>query len=67
MIKLKPSKKSEISEMVKEESQKIHEILSKEKGYRVLLYIDSPQMSTLDFAKLVDEKQMKYGDIVFII
>jgi 23S rRNA (pseudouridine1915-N3)-methyltransferase len=32
-----------------------------------LLYIDSQQMDTLKFAKLIEEKQMLFSDIVFII
>ena len=67
MIKLKPSKKNEVSDIVKEESQKIYEMLSKEKGYKILLHINSPQLSTETFAKMVEEKQMKHSDVVFVI
>jgi len=53
--------------MVKDESIQLGEVLKKEKGYKILLYIDSKQISTEDFFLLIEEKQMKYSDVVFIV
>lgn len=67
LIKMKPSKRSEIQEIVSEETKFLKNFLEKEKWYKVLLYIDSKQLNTEDFAKMVEEKQMKFSNIVFII
>jgi 23S rRNA pseudoU1915 N3-methylase RlmH len=45
----------------------LSKVLQKEKGYKVLLYIDSKQLSTEAFAKLVEDSRMKHSGIVFII
>lgn len=66
-VKLKPSKRSEICEILLEETQELKKHLEKIKWYKVLLYIDSKTMDTLEFAKFVLEKQMKYSDLVFVI
>lgn len=66
-VKLKPSKRKESHEIVSEESKELAKVLEKTKWYKVLLYIDSEQMDTLKFAKLIEEKQMLFSDIVFII
>ena len=66
-IKLKPSKRKEISEIIKEETLELQKFLEKEKGYKILLYIDSKQLSTEDFSKLIEEKQMQYANVVFFI
>ncbi|MDD2907759.1 MAG: 23S rRNA (pseudouridine(1915)-N(3))-methyltransferase RlmH [Candidatus Gracilibacteria bacterium] len=66
-IKLKPSKRKEFVEIINEESIELKKYLEKTKGYKVLLYIDSKTMDTMEFSKFVEEKQMKFGDIVFII
>lgn len=66
-IKLKPSKRKESNEIIDEESKELVNILEKEKWYKVLLYIDSKQLTTEEFYKLVEDKQMKYSNIIFII
>jgi 23S rRNA (pseudouridine1915-N3)-methyltransferase len=66
-IKLKPSKRKESHEIVSEETKELVKILEKTKWYKVLLYIDSKQMDTMQFSKLIEEKQMMFSDIVFII
>ncbi|ATU05769.1 hypothetical protein BKN14_05030 [Candidatus Gracilibacteria bacterium HOT-871] len=66
-LKLKPSSKKNISEIIKEETQVLEEILKKQKGYKVLLYINGKTFDSLDFAKFVEEKQVQFSDIVFII
>ncbi|MDP2090077.1 MAG: 23S rRNA (pseudouridine(1915)-N(3))-methyltransferase RlmH [Candidatus Gracilibacteria bacterium] len=66
-IKLKPSKRKEINEIIDEESKDLTKILEKEKGYKVLLYIDCRQLSTMEFFELIEQKQMQYSNIIFII
>ena len=66
-LKLKPSSKKNISEIIKEETQVLEEILKKQKWYKVLLYINGKTFDSLDFAKFVEEKQVQFSDIVFII
>lgn len=66
-IKLKPSKRKESKEIIKEESNHLLKIIEKTKWYKVLLYIDSKELDTLEFAKMIELKQMQYSDIVFII
>ncbi len=66
-IKLKPSKRKNPDEIVKDESIELSKILKKITGYKVLLYIDSKQMDTIEFSNMIEEKQMTFADIVFII
>lgn len=66
-IKLKPSKRKEVSEIIREESLELWKVLEKIKWYKVLLYIDSKQLDTIKFAEMIEKKQMQYSDIVFII
>ena len=66
-IKLKPSKRKEINEIIDDESKELNKILEKEKWYKVLLFIDSRQLSTMEFYELVEKKQMEYSNIIFII
>ena len=66
-VKLKPSKRKESSEIVKEESIELNKVLEKTKWYKVLLYINSKQLDTIEFSKMIEEKQMQYSDIVFVI
>lgn len=66
-VKLKPSKKKEEKAIIKEESQELEKILKKIKWFKVLLYINSKQLDSLEFAKMIDFKQAEFADIVFII
>lgn len=66
-IKLKPSKRKDIKEIVKEESKELLKVLEKTKWYKVLLYIDSKELDTIEFTQLIENKQMQYSDIVFVI
>lgn len=66
-VKLKPSKRKESFLIIEEETKALVSSLEKEKWYKVLLYIDSKQLSTMEFYKLIEDKQMKYSNIVFII
>ena len=66
-IKLKPSKRKESKLIIDEESKDLIKVLGKEKWYKILLYINSKQLTTEEFYKLVEDKQMQYSNIVFII
>ncbi|RAL57681.1 hypothetical protein BLD25_01990 [Candidatus Gracilibacteria bacterium GN02-872] len=66
-LKLKPSSKKNISEIIKEETQVLEEILKKQKGYKVLLYINGKTFDSLDFTKFVEEKQAQFSDLIFVI
>jgi len=66
-IKLKPSKRKESKEIIKEESTELNKVLNKTKWYKVLMFINSKQLDTIEFSKLIEDKQMQYSDIVFII
>lgn len=66
-IKLKPSKRKESQEIIKEESLELSKVLEKQKWYKVLLYIESKQLNTHDFYELIESKQMLFSDIIFII
>jgi 23S rRNA (pseudouridine1915-N3)-methyltransferase len=65
--KLKPVKSTNPDEIIKKESLILNKILEKTSWYKVLLYIDSEELSTQKFEKFIEEKQVKYSDIVFII
>lgn len=66
-VKLKPSKRNEINEIINEETLELKKYLEKNKWYKVLLYIDCKTMDTIEFSKFVEEKQMKFWDLVFVI
>jgi len=66
-IKLKPSKRKQKDLIINEESKQLLKVLEKTKWYKVLLYIESKQFNTLEFANLIETKQSKFGNIVFII
>lgn len=64
--KLKPVK-GEPNMIVKKESEELKKVLEKEKGYKVLLFIDSKEISTPQMAKMIEEKEMQFWNVVFII
>ena len=66
-LKLKPSKRKIEKEIIEDESKQLKTILEKENGYKVLLYIDSKELSTEKFLELIEQKQMTFWNIVFVI
>lgn len=66
-IKLKPSRKKEINEIIEDESKQLENYLKNIKWYKILLYIESEQFFSENFSKLIEEKQAKFWDVVFII
>ncbi len=67
LLKLKPSKKKNTNAIINDESKTLLSLLEKEKWYKVLLYIDSVDMSTKEFHDFIELKQMTHSNIVFII
>lgn len=67
LIKLKPSKKREESEMKKEETDRLLQVLEKTKWYKVLLFIGGKNFDSIEFEKFIAEKEMNFGEVVFII
>lgn len=67
IIKLKPSKKNEINDIIKDETDILNEKLKEIKGYKILLYIDWKVISTQDLAKEIELKKQNFSNIIFII
>lgn len=65
-MKLKPQK-WEPKEIIRKESDILLETLKKEKGYKILLYIDSKEMTTEKFAKFIDEKLVNFSSVAFVV
>lgn len=67
IVKIKPSKYKQSEQIINDESKTLATLLQKTKWYKVLLYIDSKQISTPEFTQLIENTQSQYADIVFII
>ena len=67
IIKLKPSKKKEIQEIIKEETQVLNQKLEFLKGFKILLYINWKEFSTEKLSEYIESKKQNYSDIIFII
>lgn len=67
IVSLKPSKKGSIEEIKREETKSLVEILSKKKGYKILLDIGGTEYSTLNFVEFLSKKKQVNGDIIFVI
>lgn len=67
VIKLKPSKRKEISEIILEETKDLKEKLEKTKWFKILLYISGEQLSTERFLELIEKQSQNFWNIVFII
>lgn len=67
VIKLKPSKKQEVSQIISEETSLLKEKLEKIKWYKILLFINGKEFSSEDFCNLCEAKIQTHSDIVFIV
>lgn len=67
LIKLKPSKRKSIKDILNEESKILLNFLDKQKWYKILLYIDSKQFTSIEFYDFIQKKQMLESNILFII
>lgn len=67
IIKLKPSKRKEIAEIIEEETEVLKEKLEKIKWYKILLYITWKDLSTEKLFEMCENKVQTYSNIVFIV
>lgn len=67
IIKLKPSKRKNESEIIEEETNILKEKLEKLKWFKILLYIEWKVISTELLSELVEKNKQTFWDIVFII
>lgn len=64
---LKPSKKRSANEVITEESNCLLKKLENQSSQKILLHMSGKQQSSENFAKYIDQKQMIFWDISFII
>ena len=55
-IKLKPSKKKEISEIIAEETDILKKYLEKIKWFKILLFINWKTLDSVSFSEFIEEK-----------
>lgn len=67
IIKLKPSKNTNNSLVVKEETSIIKNKLSSEKWFKIILNPIWKSYNTTDFSNLIENKKVVYPNIIFII
>lgn len=67
VIKLKPSKKNNISEIIDEETIILKEKLEKIKWYKILLHIEWKILSTQKLYELIEKKFLEFWNIVFVV
>ncbi len=67
IVKLHPSKKDNIAEIIKDETNIIKNYLEKQSWYKIILSINWKNFSTEEFLKLIDKKQEINSNIIFII
>lgn len=67
IIKLKPSKRKEIGEIIEEETDLLKEKLEKIKGYKILLYITWKELSTEKLFEMCENKIQTSSNIIFIV
>ena len=66
IIELPDESQGEINKILKLEGEKIKKYLNP-KDYIISLEIDGKNLTSLEFSKLIEEKQIKYSNITFII
>lgn len=67
IIKLKPSKKKGIAQIVSQESKILKKYLEKISGYKILLFIEWKKFSTQELFTLVEQKKQHFKNVVFIV
>ncbi len=67
IIKLKPSKKDSIDEIVREETRLVIDRLSKINAFKIVLSIEWKAFSTTEFMNFIEYKFQNYPEIVFVI
>ena len=66
IIELPDESQGEINKILKLEGEKIKKYLNP-KDYIISLEIDGKNLTSLEFSKLIEEKQIEYSNITFII
>lgn len=66
-IKLKPSKKNTVIEILKEESIALSNELKKQKWFKILLFIEWEHLDTMELFNFIENKKQNYQDIIFVI
>lgn len=64
---IKPSKKDSVSEIIADETTWMMNILEKLSAYKILLSIWAKQFDSINFGKIIEQKQSTNWDITFII
>ncbi|NDK08855.1 hypothetical protein EOM39_06470, partial [Candidatus Gracilibacteria bacterium] len=67
ILKLKPSKKDTIDEIIKEETKLIIDKLSNISAFKIVLSIEGKAFSTIEFMNFLEYKFQNNGEIVFVI
>ncbi len=67
IIKLKPSKRADSKEIIRQETENIIKKLEKEKWYKIVLSPWVKDLDTSQFSKLITDKKVEFSWIVFII
>jgi len=67
LIKLKPSKKDTIDEIIKEETKTIIDKLSNISAFKIVLFIEGKAFSTTEFMNYLEYKFQNNWEIVFVI
>lgn len=67
IIKLKPSKKDSIDEIIREETNAIKTYLNKENAYKIVLSINWKTFSTTSFLNLIEKNEQIFPSIIFVI
>jgi len=67
IIKLKPSKKDSIDEIVREETKSVIDRLSKISAFKIVLSIEWKSFSTVEFMNFLEYKFQNNWEIVFVI
>lgn len=67
IIKLKPSKKDSIDEIIREETKSVIDRLSKINVFKIVLSIEWKSFSTVEFMNFLEYKFQNNWEIVFVI
>lgn len=67
IVKLKPSKKDTVDEIIRDETNIIKSYLDKENAYKVILSINWKTISTTWLLDLIEKKEQIFPSIIFVI
>ncbi len=67
IVKLKPSKKDSVDEIIREETTIIKNYIEKDHSYKIVLSIAWKTFSTTSFLDLIEKKEQTFSTILFVI